>query len=107
MVGPPLGTKMMAKLSKKAVAAVLKKKMKKNIVCPCSRTFSYLGNYKYHMRWECGKVLSCRLCDKVFKDKPYLTKHSRWCKGAATAESAMLQQHRRDRTWDDICSADF
>lgn len=58
-----------------------KGKLPKKIVCTCGRTFSYVGGYTYHLRWECGKVLSCRLCGKVFKDKAYLTKHSRTCTG--------------------------
>lgn len=58
-----------------------KGKLPKKIVCNCGRTFSYVGGYTYHLRWECGKVLSCRLCGKVFKDKAYLTKHSRTCTG--------------------------
>lgn len=58
-----------------------KGKLPKKIVCTCGRTFSYVGGYTYHLRWECGKVLSCRRCGKVFKDKAYLTKHSRTCTG--------------------------
>lgn len=56
-----------------------KGKLSKKIVCGCGRTFSYVGGYTYHLRWECGKVLTCQNCAKVFKDKAYLTKHSRTC----------------------------
>lgn len=73
-----------------------KGKLPKKIVCSCGRTFSYVGGYTYHLRWECGKVLSCRLCSKVFKDKAYLTKHSRTCTGP---EEPIPQQQQR-RSWE-------
>lgn len=55
------------------------RKLHRKIVCDCGRTFSYIGGYTYHLKWECGKVLSCHKCSKVFKDKSYLNKHMKMC----------------------------
>lgn len=56
-----------------------KGKLDRKIECGCGRTFSYIGGYTYHLRWECGKTLSCRKCGKVFKDKAYMMKHAKTC----------------------------
>lgn len=54
-------------------------KLDTKALCPCGRSFSYLAGYRYHLRWECGKNLSCAACPKTFTDKSNLNKHLRLC----------------------------
>lgn len=55
------------------------KKLAVKMACPCGRSFSYLAGYRYHMRHECGKILKCKNCGKVYTDKSNLVKHSNVC----------------------------
>lgn len=55
------------------------KKLAVKLACSCGRSFSYLAGYRYHMRHECGKVLKCKNCGKVYTDKSNLVKHSNIC----------------------------
>lgn len=55
------------------------KKLAVRLVCSCGRNFSYLAGYRYHMRWECGKILKCAKCFKVYTDKSNLVKHLNIC----------------------------
>lgn len=57
----------------------ISKKLAVKLNCSCGRSFSYLAGYRYHMRWECGKILKCTNCGKVYTDKSNLVKHSNSC----------------------------
>lgn len=49
------------------------------IVCVCGRTFSYRGSYRYHLKWECGRLLTCSKCNRVFTHKSNLNTHNKNC----------------------------
>ncbi|KAJ6642204.1 hypothetical protein Bhyg_07151 [Pseudolycoriella hygida] len=55
------------------------KKLAVKLNCACGRSFSYVAGYRYHMRHECGKILKCLNCGKVYTDKSNLVKHSNLC----------------------------
>lgn len=56
------------------------RKLSERLACSCGRRFSYLAGYRYHVRHECGKVLQCKFCGKVYSDKSNLVKHSNVCR---------------------------
>lgn len=33
--------------------------------CKCGRKFKRLNKWRYHNKWECGKVIKCHLCNRV------------------------------------------
>lgn len=47
------------------------------INCICGRKFSYIGNYYYHQRQECGRKLQCPKCTKSFTTVHGLKYHTR------------------------------
>lgn len=50
------------------------KKFEERVAC-CGMAFIYKHNFQYHRKWECGKILSCPRCSKVFKTKCSLDNH--------------------------------
>lgn len=55
------------------------KKLAEKLVCGCGRSFSYLAGIRYHLRHECGRILKCKNCGKVYTDKSNLVKHVNVC----------------------------
>lgn len=53
------------------------KKFNEKVTC-CGRIFAYEHNYRYHKKWECGQILSCDYCQKVFKTKATLETHYKY-----------------------------
>lgn len=33
--------------------------------CKCGRRFKRLNKWRYHNKWECGKVIQCDICNRV------------------------------------------
>lgn len=55
--------------------------LKHRLMCDCGRTFLHSAHVRYHKRWECGKVLSCRICGRKFVTISNLKRHFKGCKG--------------------------
>lgn len=55
-------------------------KLPEKVVCVCGRTFIYEAQLKYHKKWECGKILSCDYCGKVFTTKSNQKTHLKICR---------------------------
>lgn len=53
--------------------------LKKEFPCACGRKFSHEKNRRYHLKWECGKVLFCAVCSTEFASRSRLVCHQRVC----------------------------
>lgn len=59
---------------------ILKSESKCFIQC-CGQTFKKVKYFRYHKKWECGKVFVCSKCNSVLKTRAtYLSHTRRYCK---------------------------
>ena len=49
----------------------------KAYMCQCGVKFSHKKNLTYHLKWECGKLLMCFICNTKFKFKSALLSHTK------------------------------
>lgn len=45
--------------------------------CKCGRSFTEKKKLTYHQKWECGKVLKCKVCKKTFRLRQEILSHFR------------------------------
>lgn len=55
-------------------------KFQNKIICSCKRSFIYPAQLTYHQRWECGRVLKCKSCQKILSTVTNKRKHEKQCK---------------------------
>lgn len=69
------------KIQPKHDNVIFKKPMQlnKDFPCGCGRQFSHEKNLRYHQKWECGKLLSCPICNMEFASRSRLVCHQRVC----------------------------
>lgn len=53
-------------------------------LCSCGRKFTHDAHLRYHQRWECGQVLICRICCRIYNTKSNLMRHVKTCGAGLT-----------------------
>lgn len=48
-------------------------------ICRCGRSFTHDAHIRYHQRWECGQLLTCRKCCRTYNTKSNLARHLKSC----------------------------
>lgn len=62
-------------------------------MCNCGLKYNKSNNLAYHKKWECGKILQCNGCWKIFRFRSYHIKHMKTCEFLCN-----LEQHFDNKT---------
>lgn len=43
--------------------------------CKCGRSFEEIKTLKFHVKWECGKLIACKKCGNTYRQRRGLQRH--------------------------------